>query len=196
MCSVHEVCTRALRRYGQSPFSPSHTKWNRSRDPGSCSNRKISTAVASSCRRSCEHGCLETILIEFQHRVCQHLLMSSATSDRFAAHWASWCDLPVIHARAPAAFARLLGALQVPSDRVLPCAAAAVLAQMPASARNSGLGSRLRRRSHCAPFPRRRRRLPCPGPSRDGSDLLPAPATRVPTRRTDDRRSGPLPPVP
>ena len=28
--------------------------------------------------------------------------LRSATSDRFAAHWASWCDtLPVIHARAP-----------------------------------------------------------------------------------------------
>ena len=54
--------------------------------------------------------------------------LRSATSDRFAAHWASWCDaLPVIHVRAPAAAARLLGALQ--GDRVLPCAAAAALAQ-------------------------------------------------------------------
>ena len=39
--------------------------------------------------------------------------LRSATSDRFAAHWASWCDtFPVIHARAPAAAAKLLGTLQ------------------------------------------------------------------------------------
>ena len=37
----------------------------------------------------------------------------SASQDRFAAHWASWCDtLPVILARAPAAAARLRAALR------------------------------------------------------------------------------------
>ena len=36
-----------------------------------------------------------------------------ASSDRYAAHWASWCDtLPVVQARTPAAAERLLRALR------------------------------------------------------------------------------------
>ena len=51
-----------------------------------------------------------------------------ASSDRHAAHWASWCDtLPVVQARAPAAAERLLRALR--GEGVLPCAAAAILAR-------------------------------------------------------------------
>ena len=49
-----------------------------------------------------------------------------ASSDRHAAHWASWCDtLPVVQARAPAAAERLLRALR--GEGVLPCATAAIL---------------------------------------------------------------------
>ena len=51
-----------------------------------------------------------------------------ASSDRHAAHWASWCDtLPVVQARAPAAAERLLRALR--GEGVLPCATAAILAR-------------------------------------------------------------------
>ena len=53
--------------------------------------------------------------------------LRSASSDRFAAHWASWCDtMPVIQARAPAAAARLRAALQ--GDGALPSSAAATQA--------------------------------------------------------------------
>ena len=54
--------------------------------------------------------------------------LRSAWQDRFAAHWASWCDtLPVILARAPAAAARLRAALQ--GDGALPSTAAATHAR-------------------------------------------------------------------
>ena len=55
--------------------------------------------------------------------------LRSASQDRFAAHWASWCDtLPVILARAPAAAARLCAALQ--GDGALPSTAAATHAHL------------------------------------------------------------------
>ena len=54
--------------------------------------------------------------------------LRSAWQDRFATHWASWCDtLPVILARAPAAAARLRAALQ--GDGALPSTAAATHAR-------------------------------------------------------------------
>eukprot|EP00439_Symbiodinium_sp_Y106_P052452 s2766_g7.t1 len=52
----------------------------------------------------------------------------TASSDRRAAHLASWCDtLPVVQARAPAAAERLLCVLR--GEGVLPCATAAILAR-------------------------------------------------------------------
>jgi len=52
--------------------------------------------------------------------------LRSAAADRHAAHWASWCDtLPVLQARAPAAAARMLRALQGPVVNHTPSIAAA-----------------------------------------------------------------------
>ena len=48
--------------------------------------------------------------------------LRSAEAERYATHWASWCDtLPVVRARAPAVADRLLQALQ--GNIPLPCAA-------------------------------------------------------------------------
>ena len=54
--------------------------------------------------------------------------LRSAQAERYAAHWASWCDtLTVVRARAPAVADRLLRALQ--GHIPLPCAAAAAHAR-------------------------------------------------------------------
>ena len=82
--------------------------------------------------------------------------LRSASSDRFTAHWASWCDtMPVIQARAPAAAARLRAALQ--GDGALPSSAAATPSPSTLTrpwVRGTGLGSHLLR---C-------RRAPCTRP--------------------------------